>query len=301
MFSITPARPDAWPAAFDLALQYAPADERPTRVANALALLAAGDLHPEGLLAACDARGLIGMQVVVPLAGASGLFWLPQVKPGIEGDAVADALVQAGLAWLHQRGDKLAHAILEPALLCGAAPLLRNGFVHVTRLHYFRHDLLDLSRVPLQPALRLEPYRAHQPKVFHQTLLRTYEGSRDCPELNQRRTIEEIIAGHRAQGHFHPERWQLAWLDDEPAGVVIATEMFDNLGWDLSYVGVVPQRRRRGVGRALTGWALEAAKQAHAEQMILAVDARNEPALAMYEQLGFQRTEDREVLLRFLD
>lgn len=306
MLPIAHAPPGDWPAALDLALRQTPPGLRPTRVANVLALLATGELHPDCLLVARDGQDIVGVQVAIPLAGASGLFWLPQVRARTDEGRLTDDLVHSALAWLGGLGIKIAQAILEPGQLGQANPLLRNGFNHLTSLQYYRHYFhppslfspgADASRLA---ALRLEPFRPDDPGLFHQTLPRTYEGTRDCPELNDRRTVEEIILGHQAQGRFRPERWRLAFLNEQPAGVVLATEMFDDLGWDLSYVGVVPAMRRRGLGRALTAWALHAAHEAGAEQMILAVDVRNEPALRMYESMGFQPTERREVLLTFV-
>jgi ribosomal protein S18 acetylase RimI-like enzyme len=119
----------------------------------------------------------------------------------------------------------------------------------------------------------------------------------DCPELNGLRTIEESVEGHRGQGKWRPETWRLAWLDEQPAGVVFMTELEDGVGWDVSYVGVTPEFRRRGVGRALALHALHTARAVGAPQLLLAVDRRNAPALRLYEGLGFQPTEHREVFL----
>src|SRR5438067_2423990 len=81
---------------------------------------------------------------------------------------------------------------------------------------YLRHDLdrIDVSA----PRLRWQSYRSADREFFHKTLQFTYDGSLDCPELNGVRTIEEVVAGHIAQGQFDPDRWWLAWLENQPAG-----------------------------------------------------------------------------------
>ena len=119
-------------------------------------------------------------------------------------------------------------------------PLLRLGFRPVTRLFYYEH-LLNMA-FPLQAAnlLKLITYTGHNKDLFHATLLRTYEASLDCPELNGVRTIEEIIAGHMAQGNYRPERWWLALAQNRPVAVALVTEVADLGAWDLSYLGVVP-------------------------------------------------------------
>ena len=79
--------------------------------------------------------------------------------------------------------------------------------------------------------------------------------------------------------------------------MLILTEMPDWGAWDLSYVGVVPEARGRGVGRELVRKALFEAKVAEAPGMILSVDSRNRPARYLYESLGFEPYEEREVYL----
>jgi ribosomal protein S18 acetylase RimI-like enzyme len=68
-------------------------------------------------------------------------------------------------------------------------------------------------------------------------------------------------------------------------------------GWDLAYVGVVPEARRRGFGRELVRKALIEAHQGDARQLTLSVDVRNHPAWDLYASLGFEPYEQREVYL----
>ena len=91
-YEISSARPDEWSAVFTLALQQVPDDERPTRVLNALALLGAGEVDPRGIFVARTATNIVGVQVCIPLPGASGLFWLPQVDPDWRASDIAERL-----------------------------------------------------------------------------------------------------------------------------------------------------------------------------------------------------------------
>ena len=158
-----------------------------------------------------------------------------------------------------------------------------------------------MDTVPVKNAQRLSHHTYSQANrdLFHLTLLRTYEGSLDCPELNGVRSIEEIIAGHMAQGNFRPERWGLAYDADRPVAVGMVTAVPDLEAWDLSYLGVVPEARQRGLGRALTEHILQVARQEHAPKLTLAVDDRNRPALQLYESLGFETVDFRDVYLYF--
>lgn len=59
----------------------------------------------------------------------------------------------------------------------------------------------------------------------------------------------------------------------------------------LSCLMVAPRARRRGLGRALTVVALDAASGAGAERAFLQVEAGNRGAAALYEDMGFQHAE----------
>jgi hypothetical protein len=109
--------------------------------------------------------------------------------------------------------------------------------------------------------------------------------------------VEDVIAGHRGQGRFDPGRWLLARTGGEPIGVLLQTASADSGEWETSYVGVVPEARRRGFGRALMLRALSEARAAGAETLTLSVDARNQPAAELYHDLGFERFDRREVFL----
>jgi ribosomal-protein-alanine N-acetyltransferase len=55
-------------------------------------------------------------------------------------------------------------------------------------------------------------------------------------------------------------------------------------------LGVTPAARRRGVAQALMAAALPAAQDLGAHEVFLEVAIDNEPAIALYERLGFRRT-----------
>lgn len=292
--TIRTATPAEWSAAFNLALKHLGDDVRSGRVITAVALVAAGDINPDGIIVAWDGAQLCGVQVSVPLPGAGGLLWLPKTEP--VDIALEERLVRRALEWLHGEGAKLAQALLSPLDVPDAEALVRCGFKAVTRLQYLEHYLESLP--PPEPSrLRLYTYKESKRDVFHATLVRTYEQTLDCPELNDTRTLDEIIAGHMGQGQFRPERWWLAVADDQPVGVVLATEVPDLGAWDLSYLGVVPEARRHGVGRELTEHVLRVAQASYAPRLIVAVDERNHPALQLYRRLGFVSVEFREVYL----
>ncbi len=170
----------------------------------------------------------------------------------------------------------------------------------MTHLNYMEHPLTSVPSKRLTD-IRYLSYSAAIAHAFQQTLLRTYMGTLDCPELNGVRSIDEIMAGHMAQGSFRPERWWLILAAEQPVAVALATQVPDADHWDLCYLGVVPEARGHGLGRDLTCHVLQAAHCAAAPVVTLAVDERNRPARSWYRSLGFENLDSREVYLYFWD
>jgi ribosomal protein S18 acetylase RimI-like enzyme len=294
------ADPAEWEPALRLVFQHLPEADRQNRVANALTLVARKELDPQGIVVVRRGRQLAGAMVSMLLPGAAGLVWPPQAWAGPDAQAIEDGLVRHASAGLRRGSARMAQAILAPAEASLAAPLLRNGFRHITSLWYFRYDLSGPSKPVNSPSpaeLRFDPYPSCDASLFVQTLIRTYEGTLDCPEVNGVRSPDEILAGHQGQGDFDPNRWWLIRRDGAPAGVLLLTHMPDWQALDVAYLGVVPEARRRGVGRAATAKAIAEAGRAGVRQLTLAVDGRNRPAWDMYRAAGFVPHEKREVYL----
>jgi GNAT superfamily N-acetyltransferase len=295
---VGPARPDEWEAAFQLMFQSGVAEECETRVANALRLLSQGELDPRGVLVVRGLNKLLGAMVCLPVPGASGLVWPPQAALASRREEIEDLLLGHATTWLKQCGAKLAQALLSPQETHLASSLQRSGFAPITSLWYLRHDLNLSGRcTPDAGRLTYQSYQTGDRSLFQQTLWRTYEGTLDCPEVNGVRNLDEILEGHRAQGMHDPELWWLALEEGRPVGVLLLTALAEFQGLDVSYVGIVPEARRRGWGRELTCKALGEARAAGATQVTLSVDTRNRPAWKLYLGLGFEPFDQREVYL----
>jgi mycothiol synthase len=298
-FHVTSATPREQEAAIRLLFQDSDERDRDGRVNNALHLLARGDLDADGLIVAREGGSLVGAMVSLPVPGASALVWPPQVQPGvIEAVALEDALLVHATAWLRQRGARLAQSLLSPDEIHLGASLVRNGFTHVTGLWYLRHDLdLPIGLLLAEERLRWHTYANTPEQVFHGVLERTYQETLDCPEVNGVRSIDEVIAGHKAQGDPGAARWWLASEADQPVGVLLLAETPESRTWELAYLGVVPEARRRGLGREMVRRALFETRAAEAGPLAVAVDARNHPARQLYASLGFEPFDRREVFL----
>lgn len=294
-----PARTEDWGAAFRLLFQYLPPPERERRCANALHLLQRGELNSQGLVIVRGAAGLRGALLCLPVPGRSALLWPPGVVEEQRSE-LEDRLLRYASVWLRRQGVLLTQTLLAPEETFLATPLLRHGFTAVTRLWYMRHDL-NLPIHCLNASARLDYQTFDEAPLFRQTLLRTYEATLDCPEINGLRSVEEVLEGHRAQGAFDPRRWWLFWRRDQPVGVLMMTEMPESGDWEVAYMGVVPEARRHGFGREMLLHALCEARAAEVHTVTLSVDVRNQPAWKLYRAIGFEPYDQRVAYLAIFD
>ena len=296
------ARPDEREQAFRLLLSHCAPDHLPRRLDSALRMIQADEMDPAGLRVLRRGGIAVGAGAAVLVPGGSGLVWPPHASDGPLQRIDEDRLAVHLLDWLRQRGAALAQALLPPDEVFLAEPLLRNGFAHVTSLWYLRHDgEMPADSLAFAARLHCGTYAETDPDLFRETLVRTFEGSLDCPEVMDSRPVDEILKGFQGQGVFDPRVWWLASDEEGPAGVLILCAMPDEPTWEVCYVGVTPERRRRGYGRELMLKAMFEARAAGIGEVFLTVDGRNKPAWDLYRSLGFEVFDQREVFLAFLN
>ena len=93
------------------------------------------------------------------------------------------------------------------------------------------------------------------------------------------------------QEQFPDARFELVLVDGEPAGRLYVDRRADEIR--LIDIALLPEFRRRGIGGRLMRQVLEEGRaaglpvQIHVEQ--------NNPAMRLYDRLGFRRVEDQGV------
>ena len=57
---------------------------------------------------------------------------------------------------------------------------------------------------------------------------------------------------------------------------------------ELTYIGVAPNQRNKGLGRKLLDAFIEASRSSGYHSVVLSVEMENAPAIALYEKAGFK-------------
>ena len=277
---------------------------RPRLVADALDEAKQGGIDLSGLWIASKKSNIVGTLLTHALAGRAVAIWPPEVVPIWRRRTVAVALLRSALKDVQQKGFLVAQALVDRTSPRSArGDLSQGGLPRVTQLIYMaRPTALPLPLPASVPRFDWRSYGPDTESLFRHVLNRTYEGSFDMPELEGVRSLDDVIAAHRAGGRFDPSRWKIATLPDDPesAAVLLMTDQPDRGLWEIAYLGLTPPARGRGLGEVVLAYALEMARP-HSPRLVLAVDARNKPAFRLYRKAGFLPFDRRSVHLRILN
>jgi mycothiol synthase len=290
--AVSPAGPADYPAACRALFAHRPAPDRDKLTVRALGLLAAGEIDPAGLLVARVGGKIVGAALSQLTPGNGAVVWPPRGDT----DSVRLALAHAVVGRLRASGAKLAQSFAAPADRADLAPLEAAGFRRVARVEFLCRPVdpaADLAAFdPAASPVTFEPADATDPAVGD-LIHATYDGTLDCPELNGTRTAAEVLAGYTSTDR--PAWWRVL-RGREPVGVVMLSAGKPGV-LDLTYLGLVPAARGHGWGAALVGFALRHAALSAAEWVNLSVDARNRPALRLYEARSFRPYDSQDVCL----
>ncbi|MAT69307.1 MAG: hypothetical protein CMJ58_07245 [Planctomycetaceae bacterium] len=263
--------------------------ERPALVQ---ALDNAGPDDFAGLIVARQHEEILAACWVQPTAGNGATVWAPC------GETQHAAEVLAGAAsYVDQRGIGIAQALIDVDDDATGAALAAAGFPQLAELAYL-FAAAERRTSDAGASLTFHGSAGDDLPRLAALLAQTYDGSQDVPGLENARSIDDALAGYRAQGTHIPEHWYLVQCKGVDAAALLLAAHPAVENWELVYIGVAAQFRGRGLGRRIVDFAVTATHAAGAERLVLAVDAGNAPALAMYANCGFIEWDRRCVYAR---
>jgi len=207
------------------------------------------------------------------------------------GASTRDGAVQAVqqlVAGAFAQGYHLLQAMFEPEDMARREISLAAGFRPLTDLMYLsRLAHTVVPAIPPVAGVSWLEYDAARHELFKSIIADTYSGSLDCPELENLRDMEDVVCGHKAAGQFDPRWWKLLCVDDQPAGALLLSPLTQGDTMELTYMGICPAMRGRGLGGLVLSEAIQCGRACGRSAIMLAVDCRNHFACRMYESFGF--------------
>jgi mycothiol synthase len=243
---------------------------------------------------------ITGVAWVQRLPGETACLWIPPNQ-----GAIGSAIMRAAAGFVDERQIPLTQLVVSPDDGYSDAECSAAGFSKFATLRYLYADLADDSRrvdsrgqSQTPSPLAFAAHAEREPDRLERVVEQTYVGTLDCPGLDGVRPLAEVLEGYRAQGTHRPEHWYLAQTEGQDVGALILAEHPGLGNWELVYMGVAVDARGRGFGARIVEFAIDVAARHHAERLVLAVDAANEPALRVYGRLGFITWAERIVYAR---
>ena len=245
---------------------------------------------------------LVGAMRAQAQPGRSALIAAPRLVNG-EPTATAVALLDRVLAVLRGQNVQVVQALLGSAER--EEEILRGGgLAHVGELIYMLCLAPQFPQAPEHSpqasTLAFDAYTPERHTRLARVVERTYVGSLDCPAADGLRSVDDVLATYRGTGPFDPSRWLIACDGDQDFGCVIIADDPAHDQSELMYIGVIPEARGRKLGPSLVRHAQWLTREAGRARLVLAVDAANHPAIAVYSAAGFIQWNWRSVFLRAL-
>ncbi len=233
---------------------------------------------------------LLASTLLVHCAGRTAMTFISPSPKDVHTQAIG-GLVQAACASQDPLRVRLVQGLLDVGQFREAQALAGAGFRRLANLVYMQR----LAPPPFEPlkldvAIEVVPWQAHLRHQFNETILASYEDTADCPGMLGLRDIDDIVDGHMATGEFAPHLWMMLRCGDEPVGVMLLNPVLQRQALELVYLGFAKPWRGRGLGRKLLLHGLGLARHERINQVILAVDEANAPAVQLYKSMKFTPT-----------
>ncbi|MEE2682202.1 MAG: GNAT family N-acetyltransferase [Planctomycetota bacterium] len=216
---------------------------------------------------------------------------------------LASEVLQVASAALAQEGLCLVQALVTPDEHREIQAFEQSGLKQIAILTYMQASLGRRHRKQATPpeGSSFRSYRSEDRTMLEQLLARTYIETLDCPGLVGLRRMNDILDGHMNSGIFKPDWWTILSFEGSPAGACLINRARDEKVAELVYLGITPEMRGKGMGRALLAHALFKISETAQKTVVLAVDESNTPAMTMYRSAGFTPTTRRCALVRKID
>jgi mycothiol synthase len=266
------------------------------------------DLNDIWLAERCGQLAWAILPVTSP--GRTMLLFSPTYVPLSIRDTSVRPLIERVLEDYQARDVDLAQVLLDPVETEAVEVFRASGFEPLAELIYLERSVGRGHHESSADALSWETYAPTSHAQFARIVAATYEQSLDCPRLNGRRHIDDVLAGHKASGEFDPNLWfilregsaregSVAGMG-KPLGVLLMNRSTRTDALELVYLGLTPAARGRRLGDVLMRHALATAARVGSRTISLAVDSQNTPALRLYHRHAMSKICTRLALMRDL-
>jgi len=210
----------------------------------------------------------------------SGTFELEIAVGSAESDFIRERLLEVALEHVRGlRGDEV-HAWVYQG---GSSRSLENlGFERVRTLHQMRVQL-PVETSPIPPGIAFREFDQADEEAFLDLNNRAFRGHFDAGNWST-----EDLSERQAYEWFDPAGVRMGWEGSRLVAVCWTKQHPGGFG-EIYLIASDPDRRGSGFGRAAALEGLRFLNEAGSGVGMLYVEASNDGALRLYEQLGFKK------------
>lgn len=246
----------------------------------------------EGLWVGHASGKLIGAVWVQPLPMNMAQLWLPLFTL----NAVhVNQLLCAAYQWVKASNRRLCYVDTVSQAAEVETQLIKHGMQPLAQLEYLVGRSDQRLGLKTDIPLVLQPFSALSNVEQLALLTAVGHDSLDSCALRDILTVEELRSGFYQQDPQAPKHWYAIHYQESLVGVLLLAPHLALGRWELLLMGLTPEWRGKGFGRALLNKALNLAQQAGVTEIMLAVDGINLPAKRIYQEAGFARYAEQRL------
>jgi len=267
-------------------------------VENILNLHQAGKIDLSHLLVAVSEQKIRAALLMMIQADFTAILWPPAYdfsgEPADSCSEILDLLVQRSFSIAKEHNCELIQATVGCQDVQSSELLVRNGLAAVGTLLFLQRPAMTQQKQGRmktphdhEETCRLVPItQGIDDEILGELVLSTYVDSADFPELQTRRSGALCLQTHRLQGEYLPENWFVIEEQGIQVGVLFFSFHSELDQWELTYLGVIPQYRGKGIARRVIEKSFEHPERKY-RGVFLGVDSRNDYAVRLYTSMGF--------------
>jgi GNAT superfamily N-acetyltransferase len=151
---------------------------------------------------------------------------------------------------------------------------------------------VELSKTKMDSVLTYQPLNPDSESCFVNVFKNIYQA--DIFEDDAERCFRDLRKSAIKTKRFYPEDWKIAYHGTKPIGITMP-QLHDEAGEIGSnfYLGVIPEERKKGFGRALQRRAVETLQERGAKMIVGSTDEKNAAMIRVFESLGYEFKEDQ--------
>lgn len=199
-------------------------------------------------------------------------------------------LVEAALAMLASRGERFLDLYVPPDSVVAERFAQASGFAPHASLWQMRLEPNAVVAAPsFPPGIVTRPLRVGEDEEQFVDLFNRAFAAHPTPLSVTPDTLRHV----HALPSFDPSAFLIA-LDGRDGRTMAGfcrTSLDGDVG-EVVLIGVLPEWRGVGLGRALLAWGVQHLRQRGAAEVVLSVEALNTNALGLYERAGFRRVQE---------